>query len=39
MGVKAAEMIVNCLAGERPAQAVVDMGYRIQERDSTRLRR
>ena len=38
MGVKAAEMIVSCLAGERPAQAVIDMGYRIQERDSTRWR-
>ena len=40
MGVKAAEMILDCISqGKKPAQKMVDMGYQIKERDSTRQRR
>ena len=36
MGRKAAEMILRCLAGERPASERCDLGFSILQRESTR---
>ena len=36
MGVKAAELILDAIEGRYPEQKVINTGYQIKERDSTR---